>query len=43
MVEYRKTFLVKIKLLLLYFMKFCKDGLMLPKEYPVNYIVEEPD
>lgn len=42
-VEYRKTFLKEIKLLLSYFIEFQDDSTFLPKEYPKNFTVNGPN
>ena len=42
-VEYKKTFLKEIKLLLTYFLKFSEDGSILEKDYPDDYAVGRPD
>ena len=43
MIEYRETFLNKMKSLLPYFVKFSDDGSMLSKAYPENCVVGGPD
>ena len=43
MVEYKETFLNKIKALLPYFVKFSEDGLILPKDYPKDCAVGGPN
>lgn len=40
MVEYRKTFLNKMKLLLPYFVEFSNNRSILPKIYPENCVVD---
>lgn len=39
MIEYQRIFLEKIKTLLPYFVKFKKDGTILPKKYSEDCIV----
>ena len=39
MIEYKKTFLSEIKLLLSYFVKFSNNGFILPKIYLNDYII----
>lgn len=43
LVEYKKSFLDKIKLLFLYLVEFSKDEFILPKEYPNNCAVNSSD
>ena len=43
MVEYRETFLIKMKSLLIYFEEFSENGLILPKAYPNDYKIKESD
>lgn len=40
MVEYKKTFLDKMKALFLYFVEFNKNRLILSKDYLKDYIVD---
>lgn len=42
-VKYRDIFFKEMKLLLLYFIKFSKDGSILSKKYSSNYILKRPD
>ena len=42
-VEYRETFLSKMKSLLPYFVEFSDNGSILPKAYPDNCVVGESD
>ncbi len=42
-IEYQKTFLNEMKLLLPYFVEFFEDVTMVEKEYPDDCKVEEPD
>ena len=42
-VEYRKTFLEEMRLLLPYFVEFSEDGSILEKDYPDDCAVGEPD
>lgn len=41
--EYKENFLLKLKLLLPYFVKFKKVGTILSTKYPWNYIVRDSD
>lgn len=43
MVEYRKTFLNKMKVIFTYFMQFSKNALILLKDYPKIYIIVGPN
>ena len=42
-VEYREIFLVEIKALLPYFVKFKEDNTILPKKYPEDYVIRGSD
>lgn len=43
MLEYKKTFLGKMKALLFYFVKFNKDRSILSKDYFKDYAVSRPN
>lgn len=42
-IEYQETFFNEIKSLLLYFIKFYKDSIIVPKEYLNDYALKGPN